>query len=448
MRNSRYSSTRQKACQNCSSAKARCDRSVGRCNRCSRRGITCIYPQSHPAEEYSQHTAPTNNDGGPCSPASLTGSLNTGLGDESGLTTMTPSSRISDFSSTANIIMNTGSPESSATFRMTPGRRVIAPTTGPAGSAGPPHNDSAEVDSLNFSKLNLTCPISVDGIASRWMNPFIPDDEQRIKSYPPKVIIFLSRTLKSYAASAIRGRDLLPFIHPTQMKHQTPPPLTTCLSLIRMCQNPLPGTENAAIMIFQREMENIAASAESYDDISLLAAFQAYIIYSMVLFFQLDVTRDSSFRQTMITLQELAHASCKGGCVCAADQYRARPRWEEWIISEAKRRTLYMMYLFDGVVSTRENIPTYLGTELQGLPAPAAKQIWEANTRVEWEQAYNVFLAEWMEPGLVIDELWPIPSDMNESDIERRRNRVDHWLEDIDSYGTMLYAVTSCTHGG
>jgi len=215
-----------------------------------------------------------------------------------------------------------------------------------------------------------------------------------------------------------------------------------------MCQNPLPGSENAAIMIFQREMENIATSGETYDDIFLLAAFQAYLIYSMVLFFQLDVTRNNSFRQTMITLQELAHASCKEGLVCTADQTRARPRWEEWIIAEAKRRTLYMMYLFDGVVSTQENIPTYLGTELQGLPVPATKQIWEAKTRVEWEQAYNIYLAEWMEPGLAIDELWPIPADMNESDIARRRSRVDHWLEDIDSYGTMLYAVTTCTHGG
>ena len=84
----------------------------------------------------------------------------------------------------------------------------------------------------------------------------------------------------------------------------------------------------------------------------------------------------------------------------------------------------------------------------QGLPAPATKQIWEAKTRVEWERAYNIYLAEWMEPGLAIDELWPMPADMNESDIARRRSRVDHWLEGIDSYGTMLYAVTSCTHGG
>jgi hypothetical protein len=106
------------------------------------------------------------------------------------------------------------------------------------------------------------------------------------------------------------------------------------------------------------------------------------------------------------------------------------------------------MYLFDSVVSTQENLPTYLGTELQGLPAPAAGSIWEASSRPEWEQAYNLFLAEWMEPGLAIDELWPIPPDMDEAGVARRRGRVDHWLEDIDSYGTMLYAVVSCTHGG
>lgn len=448
MRNSRYSSTRQKACQNCSSAKARCDRGVGRCNRCSRRGINCVYPQSNVAEQMPQQMAPTSNDGGPCSPTSLVGSIDTGLGDSSGITTMTSSTRLSDFSLTGNMIMNAGSPNSSATFPMALGRRVITPTVMPSGSTNLPQNGFDRFEALDFSDLDLACPISVDGIASRWMNPFIPDDEQRIKSYPPNVIGFISRMLKAHAGSAIRGRELLPFIHSAQMKHQTPSPLTTCLSLVRMCQNPLPGSENAAIMIFQREMENIATSGGTYDDIFLLAAFQAYLIYSMVLFFQLDIARNNSFRQTMITLQELAHASCKGGLICTADQSRARPRWEEWIIAEAKRRTLYMMYLFDGVVSTQENIPTYLGTELQGLPAPATKQIWEAKTRVEWERAYNIYLAEWMEPGLAIDELWPMPADMNESDIARRRSRVDHWLEGIDSYGTMLYAVTSCTHGG
>lgn len=442
MKNARYSSSRRKACENCSVSKARCDQRAGRCTRCHRRGLNCTYPQAHNVEDSTQNVASTNSNGGPCSPASLTDSLGPGLRDE--MSSMTGSTGFSEFGMTGNMMMSAGVLDSPATIPSTSSRTAIAPTTITRAT-----KTTGTTDVLDFSELRLVCPINVDDITSRWMNPFIPDPEQKIKAYPPSIIAFIFRIFKSYAASAIRGRGILPFIHPTQMKHQaSSSPLTTCLSLVRMCQNPLPGSENAAVMILQREMENITASRETYDDMSLLAAFQAFLIYSMVLYFRLDVARNHSLRQTMITLQELAHASCKGGIVCLSDQNRSRPRWEEWIVTEAKRRTLYMMYLFDSVISTQENVPTYLGTELQGLPAPASKTIWEASTRSDWEQAYNLFLAEWMEPGLAIDELWPIPDDMSESDIERRRSRVDHWLEDIDEFGTMLYAVVSCTHGG
>jgi len=60
---------------------------------------------------------------------------------------------------------------------------------------------------------------------------------------------------------------------------------------------------------------------------------------------------------------------------------------------------------------------------------------------------YNIHLAQWMDGGLCIDELWPIPANLDETGISERRSRVDEWLQNIDEFGTMLYAVTSCTHG-
>lgn len=153
-------------------------------------------------------------------------------------------------------------------------------------------------------------------------------------------------------------------------------------------------------------------------------------------------------RSAMMNLQELACSSSRQGLVCSADQRRVRPRWEEWIIAETKRRTLFVMYLFDSIFSTQEGLPTFLGTELQGLPAPANKLLWHAQPRYDWEREYNVYMAEWVEGGLTIDELWPIPSELDGLDIVKRRTRVDQWLENIDEFGTMIYAIVSCTHGG
>lgn len=168
----------------------------------------------------------------------------------------------------------------------------------------------------------------------------------------------------------------------------------------------------------------------------------------MVLFFRLAQSRSDFFRRAMTNLQELACSSSHRGLTCAADLRRVRPRWEEWIVAEAKRRTLYVMYLFDSVLSAHEGFPTFLGTELQGLPAPANTLLWQARCRYDWEKEYNMYMAQWMEGGLTIDELWPMPAGLEESQVVRRRARLDHWLENIDEFGTMLYAVMSCTHGG
>jgi hypothetical protein len=302
-------------------------------------------------------------------------------------------------------------------------------------------------DVLKFSNLNLICPINADDINNRWLNPYIPDIDQAIKQYPPAVTRFIHRVLKSYAAVVARGRAIPLFVHPTQMK--TPGShLTTCLSLARVSENPLPGSEDATTVVIQREMENIAQEHKSYDDMLLLAAFQAYLIYIMILFFRLSQGPSPFFRNAMMTLQELACSSVRGGLVCTADAAHTRPSWEEWIVAEAKRRTLYVMYLFDSVLSAHEHLPTFLGTELRGLPAPSNKLLWQAGSRSDWEKEYNIFLAEWTEKSLTIDELWPISPELGYADISRRRRRVDQWLENLDEFGTMIFAVTECTHGG
>ncbi|KAJ5808692.1 hypothetical protein N7474_009961 [Penicillium riverlandense] len=404
---SRYASSRQKSCQQCSTAKARCDRKSGRCTRCTQRGLSCVYPQlAHGTDE-----SITSHDTGHYSQISLPNI---------------------PFPSPGRLSINT--PGSSPTV-----------TGGAMASAV-----NASPDQLDFTGLDLICPINVDDISNRWLNPYIPVPEQTIKQYPPNVTRFICQILKSYAAAATRGRGMLPFIHPAQMAIMEQPantPIATCLSLIRICETPLPGSEDAAATILQREMERITDLREIYDDMSLLAAFQAYLIYSMVLFFRLDQRPNPFFRQAMMNLQGLACSSSQRGLVCRADQHHARPRWEEWIVTEAKRRTLYVMYLFDSILSAQESLPTFLGTELQGLPAPANKSLWQAQCRSDWEKAYNVYLAEWTENGLAIDELWPTPADLDEANIAQRRLRVDRWVENIDEFGTMLYAVVSCTHG-
>ncbi|KAI1073780.1 MFS general substrate transporter [Whalleya microplaca] len=302
----------------------------------------------------------------------------------------------------------------------------------------------AKCDRKEGCCLELFSPINADDISNRWLNSYIPVPGQKTKEYPATITAFIYRILKSYAAVAVRGRGVPPFVHSSQMMAtSTRPPLSTCLSLVRICEKPLPGSESVAADVLQREMSNIYEQHGSYDDVTLLAAFQAYLIYSMVLFFNIGQVSNPFLRQAMMNLQDLACSSSRQGLMCVAEQRRVRPRWEAWIVAEAKRRTLFAMYLFDSVLSTQEGLQTFLGTELRGLPAPASKSLWAAQTRYDWDTAYNVHLVDWVEEGLRIDELWPMPADLDESSILARRSRVDQWLENVDEFGTMLYAVTT-----
>lgn len=423
MKTSRYASSRQKACQHCSVAKAKCDRKVTGCSRCAKRKVPCVYPQTCPSNDKS----PSQGEPSPQSPDSIPDSLIPSFGG------LPPDSHSEAWT---------------LPWAQPIGRREHVHTA--LSSTHPLNTISSKGAGLDFSNLELFCPINTDEITTRWMNPYIPVPGQAIKQYPPGVSNFISRKLKSYAAVAARGRGKLPFIHPSQLSEEQAAnsPLTTCLSLIRICETPLPGSEGTAAMVLQKEMENIMECHESYNELSVLGAFQAYLIYYLVLFFKLDQRPYNQLRSAMMNLQTLAHFSSKQGLMCVADQGHTRPRWEEWIITETKRRTLYVMYLFDSVLSTQEALPTFLATELLGLPASASKSLWHARSRSEWEREYNIHLAEWTDKSLTIDELWPVPPDMDEPDIARRSRRVDHWLEEIDEFGTMLYAVTSCTHGG
>ncbi|EGO59981.1 hypothetical protein NEUTE1DRAFT_121670 [Neurospora tetrasperma FGSC 2508] len=331
---------------------------------------------------------------------------------------------------------------------------------------------SQAAHALDFSHVDLVCPINANDIQNRWLKPYIVAVRgQTAKTLSPSITAFTYRILKSYAAIAVRGGhdSIPPFLHPVHVLHTLPntPALSTCLSLIRSCEKPLPGSEGVLAEVLQREMNKLyeqygtqtCDDDDDDDSAALLAAFQAYLVYTLVLYYRLHVGRDAAdypflrLQQAMMHLQEIACACSARGLVCSTEQdgaQGARPRWETWIVAETKRRTLYTMYLLDNMLTAKEGLPTFLGTELRGLPAPASKALWQASARDEWEKAYNLHLAEWYPEGggLCIDELWAVPADMDEAGLVERRRRVDQWLEGVDEFGTMMYAVTSCTHGG
>lgn len=428
MRSTRYSTSRQKACRQCASAKAKCDRKAGACSRCEQRALSCAYPQGRATPQPEPDVA----------------ALRDGIETERGRTPSTaglsPSQSIPSVdrgvSGSTLVPLGSGGLESPAASLplMFNGSSTIS--------------DPHKPDNLDFTDLRLTCPINAEDIANRWLNSFVPIPGQTTKKYTPSISTFIQRILNSYASSSVRGHAIPPFIHWSQLALPSSFPLRTCLRAIRICDKPPPGDEGAAVDVLQKEMAKLHEQQATYDDMALLAAFQAHLVYAMVIFFRLGREYHPSLRQAMVNTQELACATARGGLVCTAERDGARPRWEAWIAAEAKRRTLFTMCLFDSALLTHDGLPTHLATELRGLPAPGGKSLWAARDRGGWAAGYDVHLAEWPGGVLHIDELWPMPENFGERDVAERRGRVDLWLEDLDEFGTMIYAVTSGTHGG
>ncbi|EPE07465.1 zinc c6 finger domain protein [Ophiostoma piceae UAMH 11346] len=458
MKKSRYAASRQKACQACVAAKAKCDRQP-RCSRCTARDLACSY-------------------------------LGRQIGDQNG-------SRGNGAGGISHTHMGTHSPIQEST-----GGSGDGPSPGSSGTTSTPSradDDSSSYPSLSDSSVahgDLICPINANGISIRWMNAYVPTSpDQTTKTYLPATINYIRQMLKSYAGMAIRGK-LPPFIHSAQLgnggsspvpasptRHTSSDAIVVCLSLARICDTSSSATPmnksavtaaaSAAALVIKREMDRLytlvkqwqsqsqahgqSSIAPGGDYLVSLAIFQAYLLYALILFFHLEHQADPFLRQAIVALQEIACTSARHGLVCSPRQ--PTPSRMAWVVAEAKRRTLYIMYLFDSVLSAHDGLPTYLGVELRGLPAPSSKALWQAQSVAEWKQAYTASVRDWAtgitptestdatDHGLCIDELWAPPVGTNSASLARRRRRVDQWLEGIDEYGVMLYAVTSCTHG-
>jgi hypothetical protein len=143
---------------------------------------------------------------------------------------------------------------------------------------------------------------------------------------------------------------------------------------------------------------------------------------------------------TKINLQELASAMSLTGLDPSGTPPHAPPEWESWIVAEAKRRTLYLMYTFDHIFNYSQQITSYVGTELGHLPAPSNKALWAASNKDTWEKEYERYIAEWSSGTPRLDDFWP---HQIEAVAKERRERVDRWAESTDEFGMFMFAVSN-----
>ncbi|KAK9321064.1 hypothetical protein V1517DRAFT_185555 [Lipomyces orientalis] len=410
---------RKKACQQCTEAKARCGLEKPDCFRCKSRGFICVY--SSPSTNVSG-TVLTRNAGhqdGNDEHFDLSFSQ-----PANGVVTTTPSSASSLLQTSASFEHTSTEPQKDK-------------------SSGSEYELSVD-DKLDFTVPDLRATTDSLQIRNRWMESFLPSSSQRPKILPEYTVQYLSCVLRTYPKCMLRPSGLPPIIHPLQFAGQVMPlPLANCFSLVRLWYGRANGSESIVTTTVKQEMERLLQEYQSYDQMELLAAFQAYLIYALMAYFSPAQGYSLVDHTTLVSLQDLACRISLTGLVCTAELSHSRPKWESWIVASAKRRTLYAMYLFHNVFNSVSQLPNYVADELHDLPVPATKALWEARTRKDWEREYDCHLSTWQGDELCISELWHSP-DTGSSE---RQHRIDQWVQGVDEFGMALFAVCAHIHG-
>lgn len=179
---------------------------------------------------------------------------------------------------------------------------------------------------------------------------------------------------------------------------------------------------------------------QSYDELNLLAALQALVIYTIILFFpkreQASVpTLDLSIFQN---LQQVVYHVAQSGLVIQEERDHVRPSWETWIHITSKRRAVLALYLLHWSYSVVKCVPSFNCKELGFMPAPAAKMLWQVNHKDEWEALYDRWLIRWEGSEYLQQEFWEIEPGVF---INRRTQK---WLEETDEFGIMLMSLGNC----
>ncbi|KAF5857503.1 hypothetical protein ETB97_005717 [Aspergillus alliaceus] len=409
---------RKKACNSCTKSKVRCSLEKPTCSRCRSTGRVCEYPAS---------ALPRDSPPG-----------------EAGV------SEVPDPSYPGSAIY------ASPRFDPAPTMPIPLPyATTPSSTAWSPasqvhvrrHVPSCwrDGDEFDFHTVDLVPSANAEDIRDRWLRPYIlpPLGQDEVpKVYHPFTLQYISRILSTYPRRMLKDRDVPPIIHRSQIDgKEMPRALANCYSLVRMWEQAAPGSEMMVVDTLEKEMERLADEHLEHD-YELLSSFQAYLIYTIMLYFS---PRGSSLinDKIMITLMELAFRTARNGLFCAAEVSHTRPTWESWIVVAAKRRAIFTMYIFSGVYNADRLLPNFIADEMRGVFAPGNKSLWEAQDRETWNKEYDRYLLRWEDGMLEISELWR----SEETGSTQRRERIERWVQSTDEFGMMLFGVCAHIHG-
>jgi hypothetical protein len=135
-----------------------------------------------------------------------------------------------------------------------------------------------------------------------------------------------------------------------------------------------------------------------------------------------------------VSIQKLVYQAASTGLVLQDELENKVPSWESWIHITSKRRAVFSLYLLHWAYSDYHHLPSFDCGQLGFMPAPAAKFLWQATSREQWEYFYRLWLAQWNGSPPMQHEF----SYITDGPLDRR---VEMWLEDTDELGVLFLSI-------
>jgi len=234
------STSRKKACQNCSKAKVRCSLEKPVCMRCRTRNTSCVYVTTRSRDRSGEQTT-------------LKDTIPTPTGTETTLDTPTATSI---GISPEPITSRSANPQPryrsegvlGVSQDVSPGRSRLTPSD----------SRRDDVSRLDSESVDLVCTVDHQRVRNRWMESILPSPGQRPKNLSPTTVYFVSSVFKSYSSMCLSEGSAPPIIHRSQISgSRISEALANCFNLARLMETQVNGSESMVRDILQNEMKRL-----------------------------------------------------------------------------------------------------------------------------------------------------------------------------------------------
>ncbi|CAG9987044.1 unnamed protein product [Clonostachys byssicola] len=472
--------SRKKACTNCRSSKAGCDRALPACHRCVEKQLRCIY-DGRKRDRFSPLARPLLPR---VTKSPLQGSAVTPSGNPEDDPSKNPTTDDPTAQSTAAFPIEWwGSDEFGdsidSTAKVYAGNSVI--------QLEPPIGTSAcGIAGALPSRFSLDERLTAPALGIAGLNYSTPDsqlisatqrsDSRKLRQrYPLRDCLLgvaVLGQLCSYPKMMIEGLKLPPFIKApchqneelapscvTAGRHQCfPKRLDTCAGLVQMYYSRTDENVDVIWSMIYAEVAKLASEVRMDPELEQLTNLQCplpeeklEIMQCLTIFLLLQADDPQSYEANDIDFL-LTVAIDTYYDLALTQEWRfelpnARPLYREWIFRETMRRLMIIYGIFDllleGIVGT-DKTGCKGGSGLSNASLPCTRDLWEASTVRTWVACYQKYIFS-RQGGVMlltrhIMELRltdPFAIPLGDSPI----SEMVHWCKGMDTLGNLIWMV-------